>query len=220
MAKKPKKLQEAEKKRYLEEYNPPKTQLKMYFPSVDEELIEEIYENVNRNFAEAQKLLEEMVRPPEVIIESNLLYQGSENSPIEDINSFDLYPECYEFKYYSDDESQTPDGNEKRNELDEFNLFEYIAVLHKIFPRLEQEVITNLLCDNDFDVEKTVEMLLDMAEKEEKKNIEARMTADRVREVTLIEADMNAKKEQVQKVVAAEAQREHLIAIDRLEKTP
>lgn len=172
MAKKPKKLQEAEKKRYLEEYNPPKTQLKMYFPSVDEELIEEIYENVNRNFAEAQKLLEEMVRPPEVIIESNLLYQGSENSPIEDINSFDLYPECYEFKYYSDDESQTPDGNEKRNELDEFNLFEYIAVLHKIFPRLEQEVITNLLCDNDFDVEKTVEMLLDMAEKEEKKNMQ------------------------------------------------
>ena len=43
---------------------------------------------------------------------------------------------------------------------------------------------------------------------EEKLNIEARMTAERVREVTLIEADMNAKKEQVQKVVAAEAQKE------------
>lgn len=45
-------------------------------------------------------------------------------------------------------------------------------------------------------------------QEEEKLNIEARMTADRVREVTLIEADMNAKKEQVAKVVAAEAQRE------------
>lgn len=45
-------------------------------------------------------------------------------------------------------------------------------------------------------------------QQEEKLNIEARMTADRVREVTLIEADMNAKKEQVQKVVAAEAQKE------------
>ncbi len=45
-------------------------------------------------------------------------------------------------------------------------------------------------------------------QEEEKLNIEARMTAERVREVTLIEADMNAKKEQVQKVVAAEAQRE------------
>jgi uncharacterized membrane protein YqiK len=45
-------------------------------------------------------------------------------------------------------------------------------------------------------------------QEEEKLNIEARMTAERVREVTLIEADMNAKKEQVQKVVAAEAQKE------------
>jgi len=45
-------------------------------------------------------------------------------------------------------------------------------------------------------------------QEEEKLNIEAKMTADRVREVTLIEADMNAKKEQVQKVVAAEAQKE------------
>ncbi len=45
-------------------------------------------------------------------------------------------------------------------------------------------------------------------QEEEKLNIEARMTADRVRDVTLIEADMNAKKEQVQKVVAAEAQKE------------
>ena len=45
-------------------------------------------------------------------------------------------------------------------------------------------------------------------QEEEKLNIEARMTAERVRKVTLIEADMNAKKEQVQKVVAAEAQRE------------
>lgn len=45
-------------------------------------------------------------------------------------------------------------------------------------------------------------------QQEEKLNIEARMTAERVREVTLIEAEMNAKKEQVEKVVAAEAQRE------------
>jgi flotillin len=45
-------------------------------------------------------------------------------------------------------------------------------------------------------------------QEEEKLNIEARMTAERVREVTLIEADMNAKKEQVEKVVAAEAQKE------------
>lgn len=43
---------------------------------------------------------------------------------------------------------------------------------------------------------------------EEKLNIEARMTAERVREVTLIEAEMNAKRDQVQRVVAAEAQRE------------
>lgn len=43
---------------------------------------------------------------------------------------------------------------------------------------------------------------------EEKLNIEARMTAERVREVTLIEAEMNAKRDQVQKVVASEAQKE------------
>lgn len=43
---------------------------------------------------------------------------------------------------------------------------------------------------------------------EEKLNLEARMTAERVREVTLIEAEMNAKKDQVEKVVAAEAQKE------------
>jgi flotillin len=45
-------------------------------------------------------------------------------------------------------------------------------------------------------------------QEEEKLNIEARMTAERVREVTLIEADMNAKKEQVEKVVASQAQKE------------
>jgi uncharacterized membrane protein YqiK len=45
-------------------------------------------------------------------------------------------------------------------------------------------------------------------QEEEKLNIEAQMTADRVRDVTLIEADMNAKKDQVEKVVAAEAQKE------------
>lgn len=45
-------------------------------------------------------------------------------------------------------------------------------------------------------------------QQEEKTNIEARMTAERVREVTLIEAEMNAKKGQVEKVVAAEAQKE------------
>jgi hypothetical protein len=45
-------------------------------------------------------------------------------------------------------------------------------------------------------------------QEEEKLNIEARMTAERVRDVTLIEADMNAKKEQVEKVVASEAQKE------------
>jgi uncharacterized membrane protein YqiK len=43
---------------------------------------------------------------------------------------------------------------------------------------------------------------------EEKLNIEARMTAERVRDVTLIEAEMNAKRDQVQKVVASEAQKE------------
>lgn len=45
-------------------------------------------------------------------------------------------------------------------------------------------------------------------QQEEKTNIEARMTAERVRDVTLIEAEMNAKKDQVEKVVASEAQRE------------
>ncbi len=45
-------------------------------------------------------------------------------------------------------------------------------------------------------------------QEEEKLNIEARMTAERVREVTLIEAEMNAKKDQVEKVVASEAQKE------------
>jgi len=45
-------------------------------------------------------------------------------------------------------------------------------------------------------------------QQEEKTNIEARMTAERVREVTLIEAEMIAKKGQVEKVVAAEAQKE------------
>lgn len=45
-------------------------------------------------------------------------------------------------------------------------------------------------------------------QQEEKISIEARMTAERVREVTLIEAEMNAKRDQVEKVVASEAQRE------------
>jgi len=45
-------------------------------------------------------------------------------------------------------------------------------------------------------------------QREEKTNIEARMTAERVREVTLIEAEMIAKKGQVEKVVASEAQKE------------
>lgn len=45
-------------------------------------------------------------------------------------------------------------------------------------------------------------------QEEEKRNIEARMTAERVREVTLIEAEMNAKKDQTEKVVSAEAQKE------------
>ena len=45
-------------------------------------------------------------------------------------------------------------------------------------------------------------------QEEEKRNIEARMTAERVREVTLIEAEMIAKKGQVEKVVASEAQKE------------
>jgi len=45
-------------------------------------------------------------------------------------------------------------------------------------------------------------------QEEEKTNIEARMTAERVREVTLIEAEMLAKKDQVEKVVASEAEKE------------
>ncbi len=45
-------------------------------------------------------------------------------------------------------------------------------------------------------------------QQEEKTNIEARMTAERVSEVTLIEAQMNARREQVEKVVASEAQKE------------
>jgi uncharacterized membrane protein YqiK len=45
-------------------------------------------------------------------------------------------------------------------------------------------------------------------QEEEKRNIEARMTAERVREVTLIEAEMIAKKDQTEKVVASEAQKE------------
>ncbi len=45
-------------------------------------------------------------------------------------------------------------------------------------------------------------------QQEEKTNIEARMTAERVREVTLIEAEMNAKRDQVEKVVASEAARD------------
>lgn len=45
-------------------------------------------------------------------------------------------------------------------------------------------------------------------QEEEKRNVEARMTAARTSEVTLIEAEMNAKKEQVAKVVASEAQKE------------
>lgn len=56
-------------------------------------------------------------------------------------------------------------------------------------------------------------------QEEEKLNIEAKMTADRVREVTLIEAEMNAKKEQVEKVVAAEAQKEadrHLAEAEKI----
>ncbi len=45
-------------------------------------------------------------------------------------------------------------------------------------------------------------------QEEEKLNIEARMTAARVSEVTLIEAEMNAKRDQVAKVVASEAHRD------------
>lgn len=55
-------------------------------------------------------------------------------------------------------------------------------------------------------------------QEEEKLNLEARMTADRVREVTLIEADMNAKKEQVAKVVAAEAEKEAESTLAQAEK--
>lgn len=55
-------------------------------------------------------------------------------------------------------------------------------------------------------------------QEEEKLNIEARMTAERVREVTLIEAEMNAKKNQVEKVVAAEAHRDAERALAEAEK--
>ena len=55
-------------------------------------------------------------------------------------------------------------------------------------------------------------------QEEEKLNIEARMTAERVREVTLIEAEMNAKKNQVEKVVSAEAQRDADRALAEAEK--
>jgi flotillin len=56
-------------------------------------------------------------------------------------------------------------------------------------------------------------------QEEEKRNIEARMTAERVREVTLIEAEMNAKKDQVQRVVAADAAKEaerHLAEAEKI----
>src|SRR5688572_21957249 len=55
-------------------------------------------------------------------------------------------------------------------------------------------------------------------QQEEKTNIEARMTAERVREVTLIEAEMIAKKGQVEKVVASEAQKESERNIAEAEK--
>ncbi len=55
-------------------------------------------------------------------------------------------------------------------------------------------------------------------QQEEKNNIEARMTAARVSEVTLIEAEMNAKKDQVQRVVASEALKESEKNIAEAEK--
>ncbi len=58
-----------------------------------------------------------------------------------------------------------------------------------------------------------------VTQQEEKTNIEARMTAERVREVTLIEAEMFAKKEQLAKVVAAEAQKDadrHLAEAEKI----
>lgn len=55
-------------------------------------------------------------------------------------------------------------------------------------------------------------------QEEEKTNIEARMTAERVRDVTLIEAEMLAKKDQVEKVVASEAQKEAQKNIAEAEK--
>lgn len=45
-------------------------------------------------------------------------------------------------------------------------------------------------------------------QEEEKQNVAAKMTADRTSEVTLIEAEMNAKKDQVAKVVASQAEKE------------
>jgi len=55
-------------------------------------------------------------------------------------------------------------------------------------------------------------------QEEEKTNIEARMTAERVRDVTLIEAEMLAKKDQVAKVVASEAEKESERNIAEAEK--
>ena len=55
-------------------------------------------------------------------------------------------------------------------------------------------------------------------QQEEKNNIEARMTAARVSEVTLIEAEMNARKDQVQRVVASEALKESEKNIAEAEK--
>lgn len=55
-------------------------------------------------------------------------------------------------------------------------------------------------------------------QEEEKTNVEARMTAERVRDVTLIEAEMFAKKEQVAKVVASEALKESEANIAEAEK--
>lgn len=55
-------------------------------------------------------------------------------------------------------------------------------------------------------------------QEEEKTNIEARMTAERVRDVTLIEAEMLAKKDQVEKVVASEAEMESQKNIAEAEK--
>lgn len=55
-------------------------------------------------------------------------------------------------------------------------------------------------------------------QEEEKRNVEARMTAQRTSDVTLIEAEMNAKKEQVAKVVASEAEKEAAANLAEAEK--